>query len=60
MEHINYHNGIDRVDNDKGYISDNCVPCCWKCNNMKNTMKQKDFINHIISIYKKMFLTHTK
>lgn len=29
------HNGIDRVDNNIGYISSNCVPCCKICNKMK-------------------------
>jgi hypothetical protein len=29
--------GIDRVDNKKGYISENVVPCCELCNNMKYT-----------------------
>lgn len=28
-------NGIDRVNNDRGYMKDNCVSCCWKCNRMK-------------------------
>lgn len=26
------YNGIDRVDNSKGYIKENCVPCCKPCN----------------------------
>lgn len=26
------YNGIDRVDNTKGYTIDNCVPCCKTCN----------------------------
>lgn len=26
------YNGIDRMDNDLGYISINCAPCCWRCN----------------------------
>lgn len=26
------YNGIDRVDNTKGYINTNCVPCCKECN----------------------------
>jgi hypothetical protein len=29
------HNGIDRVDNDVGYIYENCVPCCKRCNYTK-------------------------
>jgi len=28
-------NGIDRLDNRKGYEKDNCVPCCETCNMMK-------------------------
>jgi hypothetical protein len=28
-------NGIDRVDNSKGYTKDNCVSCCQFCNRMK-------------------------
>jgi len=27
--------GIDRVDNDEGYISSNCKPCCNTCNMLK-------------------------
>lgn len=29
-------NGIDRLDNDKHYTLDNCVPCCEICNRMKH------------------------
>ena len=28
-------NGIDRINNDIGYILSNCVPCCETCNYMK-------------------------
>jgi hypothetical protein len=28
-------NGIDRLDNRKGYEKENCVPCCETCNMMK-------------------------
>lgn len=31
-------NGIDRVDNDKGYVPGNVSPCCWVCNIAKGTM----------------------
>lgn len=27
--------GIDRVDSNKGYTQDNCVPCCYWCNAIK-------------------------
>lgn len=39
------YNGIDRVDNTKGYIIENCVPCCQICNRAKSTMSHKDFIS---------------
>lgn len=36
--------GIDRLDNSKGYIEDNVVPCCKICNMMKNTLNEATFI----------------
>ena len=39
------YNGIDRVDNSKGYVSNNCTPCCGMCNKMKNAYSGEDFIN---------------
>ena len=38
--------GLDRMDNAKGYFMDNVVACCWRCNDMKNNMSYKEFINH--------------
>lgn len=26
---------LDRKDNDLSYTMDNCVPCCWRCNQTK-------------------------
>lgn len=46
------YNGIDRVDNSLGYIKENCVPCCGKCNLMKRGMTVVEFISHIKKIYK--------
>jgi hypothetical protein len=40
-------NGIDRVDNNLGYTTDNCVPCCKICNSMKMTLSYDNFIAHI-------------
>jgi len=37
-------NGIDRLDNRKGYEKDNCVPCCETCNMMKHTYHPLFFI----------------
>jgi hypothetical protein len=41
------YNGIDRVDNDKGYVEGNVVSCCTVCNKMKRTTSLKDFRTHI-------------
>jgi hypothetical protein len=45
------YNGIDRVDNDKGYVSDNCVPCCRICNIAKGEMTVKEFLDWIKKVY---------
>jgi hypothetical protein len=36
--------GVDRVDNNSGYIMGNVVPCCTICNRMKLTSSKDDFI----------------
>jgi hypothetical protein len=41
-------NGIDRVDNDKGYISGNVVSCCSVCNIAKRIRTQEEFEAWII------------
>ncbi|AGE55401.1 hypothetical protein PBCVMA1E_632L [Paramecium bursaria Chlorella virus MA1E] len=46
-------NGIDRVDNTRGYILDNCVSCCGSCNIAKGTMNVEEFINKCVSISRK-------
>ena len=45
------YNGIDRIDNSKGYIVDNCVPCCKICNFAKKGMSYSDFRNWVKKIY---------
>jgi hypothetical protein len=44
--------GIDRKDNKKGYISGNCLPCCWKCNYLKRGWDYNEFMDRIKKIYK--------
>lgn len=39
------YNGIDRVDNTKGYEMDNVVSCCKMCNIAKNNNTEEDFLN---------------
>jgi len=41
----NKDNGIDRVDNNKGYVYSNIAPCCWTCNRAKNDMSLSEFKN---------------
>ena len=42
--------GLDRVDNNKGYVLGNLVPCCWTCNMAKRAMTKADFLRHCIKI----------
>lgn len=44
------HNGIDRLDSNKGYTKENCVPCCPKCNMMKWVLNETEFFTQIIKI----------
>lgn len=45
------YNGIDRVDNKKGYTIDNVVSCCWDCNRDKGKLSYKEFLNRIKRIH---------
>ncbi len=42
--HDQFWNGIDRVDNDKGYYTHNVQPCCNSCNVLKREYPLNDFI----------------
>lgn len=44
-------NGIDRLDNLKGYETDNCVACCTVCNKMKSNLTEKEFMTKVKQIY---------
>lgn len=45
------YNGIDRVDNSKGYIPGNCVTCCTACNLAKREMSQEEFYAWVERVY---------
>lgn len=45
------YNGIDRVDNTVGYIIENVVPCCKRCNQAKMNLSLEDFKNLVINIF---------
>ena len=36
-------NGIDRIENERGYVLDNVVPCCPRCNYAKRDMSLQEF-----------------
>jgi hypothetical protein len=43
--------GIDRIDSNKGYVLDNCRPCCKQCNVAKLDQAESDFLEHISKLY---------
>lgn len=47
------YSGIDRIDNNRGYIKDNCVPCCKECNNKKKDITI-DMIRKIVEYLDKI------
>lgn len=46
------YNGIDRLDNNKGYIIDNCYSCCKFCNFAKSKGSISEFLEWIDRIKK--------
>ena len=40
------YNGIDRVDNYKGYSLENCVACCKTCNTAKMELSKREYLEH--------------
>jgi hypothetical protein len=43
-------NGIDRADNTQGYTIENCRSCCGKCNWMKGSQTEEEFIAWVLQI----------
>lgn len=66
QEHISLHgttdgqpyiyNGIDRVDNKRGYEIDNVVPCCKRCNYAKRDTDGDDFKAWVAKVAKRLKL----
>ena len=50
------YNGIDRVNNDQGYILGNVVSCCTQCNTAKLSSSLDDFKNWILNVYNNLNL----
>lgn len=40
-------NGVDRIDNNYGYIMENVVPCCTYCNQMKLDRSTREFLEQV-------------
>ena len=55
--------GIDRVKNELGYFSSNCVSCCCYCNNAKSNLSLNNFIiwiNRFVERQNKILLLSNK
>lgn len=44
--------GLDRIDNSRGYETDNIISCCETCNKMKNHYSVEKFIQHCKKVTK--------
>lgn len=55
------YNGIDRVNNDLGYVIENCVSCCKICNYAKQNLTYLEFIKWIDNLvnYRKNLVGET-
>jgi hypothetical protein len=50
------YNGIDRIDNEVGYTTNNTVACCKMCNISKNNHTTEYFLNWIKKAYNHNFI----
>lgn len=48
------YNGLDRINSQLGYFSENVVSCCSTCNTMKLDQEFNEFLNNIKKIYKNL------
>ncbi len=46
-----YKSTIDRLNNDRGYTIENCVPACFHCNAAKNSLSESEFLDMIKQIF---------
>ena len=49
------YNGLDRINNDKGYGLDNVVSCCKTCNGAKSKLTLQEFRDWVKRIYNNMY-----
>jgi hypothetical protein len=58
MDNSKYiYNGIDRVNNNFGYLIDNCVTCCTNCNVAKMARTQEEFNSWNQRVYEHKVMT---
>lgn len=50
------YNGVDRINNKKGYTVNNTASCCTMCNYMKASYTALEFLNHVRMITTKNVL----
>ncbi len=50
------YNGVDRINNSRGYALGNVVPCCKQCNIMKSRMLVNEFYDWIERVYNHSFV----
>lgn len=43
-------NGLDRIDNSKGYLLSNVQACCFPCNQLKSSRDENEFLSQITAI----------
>ena len=48
------YNGIDRIDSKEGYVKDNVVTCCKRCNAAKNDMTYTEFVEWIKRVHSRI------
>lgn len=46
-----HQNGIDRVDNNIGYLEDNIKSCCWDCNGLKRDYSLDNLFEKMLKVY---------
>jgi hypothetical protein len=48
---IYVYNGLDRIDNNIGYVLSNVIPCCKNCNLSKSNRTPYDFLYWVFKLY---------
>lgn len=50
------YNGLDRINQTLLHTKDNCVSCCWPCNDRKGTLSKSEFLEWIQQVYHNCFI----